>query len=401
MFFAFWMPLTQRLERRHGAAAAMAAAAVALLVVPLVHRAARRRGAGRRRRSTKTSASAACSARSTAPTARSRCSRATSRRSDLVARVDPALCVSCGICAGSCAPMGVGPAGPDGPRSDRAVRAFLAAAERRAGRDRRRSAASTAPGRLPPTLAAEGGVPYPGRLRRQPAHVGHRDAAARWGRRRAGAGVSAARLLEPRGAALARRARAPTARSRAPGARRSRARPDRARERAANEARGIDAAARVCGRRRRAGPAGGRRRGRGGTSSANRRSREGRMTPPRSRRSGSRSPSRRWLESCGRSNVRMSAHGSADGRASPGLERPPRAHRDVPAAERGGTGQAAAAHAPGARLRGHDRGVSARGAASTARSSPTASCTAAACGRTVRSTCSRSSCCRPPRRRWT
>jgi coenzyme F420-reducing hydrogenase delta subunit/NAD-dependent dihydropyrimidine dehydrogenase PreA subunit len=26
-----------------------------------------------------------------------------------VARVDPALCVSCGICAGSCAPMGVGP----------------------------------------------------------------------------------------------------------------------------------------------------------------------------------------------------------------------------------------------------------------------------------------------------
>lgn len=30
-------------------------------------------------------------------------------RPTLVALVDPALCVSCGICAGSCAPMGVGP----------------------------------------------------------------------------------------------------------------------------------------------------------------------------------------------------------------------------------------------------------------------------------------------------
>ncbi len=31
------------------------------------------------------------------------------RHSELVARVDPDLCVSCGICAGSCKPMGVGP----------------------------------------------------------------------------------------------------------------------------------------------------------------------------------------------------------------------------------------------------------------------------------------------------
>ncbi len=35
-------------------------------------------------------------------------------RPTLVARVDPSLCVSCGICAGSCAPMGVGPAGRSG-----------------------------------------------------------------------------------------------------------------------------------------------------------------------------------------------------------------------------------------------------------------------------------------------
>ncbi len=35
-------------------------------------------------------------------------------RPTLVALVDPARCVSCGICAGSCAPMGVGPAGRTG-----------------------------------------------------------------------------------------------------------------------------------------------------------------------------------------------------------------------------------------------------------------------------------------------
>lgn len=35
-------------------------------------------------------------------------------RPTLLARVDAARCVSCGICAGSCAPMGVGPPGRDG-----------------------------------------------------------------------------------------------------------------------------------------------------------------------------------------------------------------------------------------------------------------------------------------------
>ena len=46
-------------------------------------------------------------------------------RSALVARVDPSLCVSCGICAGSCAPMGVGPAGRTGRDQLAAVRAFV------------------------------------------------------------------------------------------------------------------------------------------------------------------------------------------------------------------------------------------------------------------------------------
>lgn len=48
-------------------------------------------------------------------------------QSALVARVDPSRCVSCGICAGSCAPMGVGPADHTGRDQMVRVRAALAA----------------------------------------------------------------------------------------------------------------------------------------------------------------------------------------------------------------------------------------------------------------------------------
>ncbi|HTI03830.1 MAG TPA: hydrogenase iron-sulfur subunit [Gemmatimonadales bacterium] len=48
-------------------------------------------------------------------------------RSALVGHVTPELCVSCGICAGSCAPMGVGPAGRTGRDQLAAIRAFIAA----------------------------------------------------------------------------------------------------------------------------------------------------------------------------------------------------------------------------------------------------------------------------------
>ena len=47
-------------------------------------------------------------------------------RDTLVALVEPAKCVSCGICAGSCAPMGVGPAGRDGRDQLVRVKEFLA-----------------------------------------------------------------------------------------------------------------------------------------------------------------------------------------------------------------------------------------------------------------------------------
>jgi len=45
--------------------------------------------------------------------------------SEIVARVDPSLCVACGICSGSCAPMGVGPAGRTGRDQLRATDEFI------------------------------------------------------------------------------------------------------------------------------------------------------------------------------------------------------------------------------------------------------------------------------------
>jgi ferredoxin len=46
-------------------------------------------------------------------------------RAGTVAQVDPGLCVSCGICAGSCAPMGVGPPGRSGRDQLGRLRTFL------------------------------------------------------------------------------------------------------------------------------------------------------------------------------------------------------------------------------------------------------------------------------------
>lgn len=48
-------------------------------------------------------------------------------RPEPVALVDPTLCVSCGICAGSCAPMGVGPPGRTGREQLSLVRRFVLA----------------------------------------------------------------------------------------------------------------------------------------------------------------------------------------------------------------------------------------------------------------------------------
>jgi len=50
----------------------------------------------------------------------------TDGRAEVVARVDPSRCVSCGICAGSCAPMGVGPPQRTGRDQLERVQTFLA-----------------------------------------------------------------------------------------------------------------------------------------------------------------------------------------------------------------------------------------------------------------------------------
>jgi len=50
--------------------------------------------------------------------------RPSRQTSEYVARVDPELCVGCGICAAACAPMGVGPEGRDGREQLVAARAF-------------------------------------------------------------------------------------------------------------------------------------------------------------------------------------------------------------------------------------------------------------------------------------
>lgn len=59
-------------------------------------------------------------------------------QSEMVARVDQSRCVSCGICAGSCAPMGVGPAGFTGRDQLAQLRVRLNASD---GREERRAVA--------------------------------------------------------------------------------------------------------------------------------------------------------------------------------------------------------------------------------------------------------------------
>jgi coenzyme F420-reducing hydrogenase delta subunit len=57
----------------------------------------------------------------------------TDGRADVVAQVSPDLCVSCGICSGSCAPMGVGPPGRNGRDQLAAIKAWMARPERISG----------------------------------------------------------------------------------------------------------------------------------------------------------------------------------------------------------------------------------------------------------------------------
>jgi coenzyme F420-reducing hydrogenase delta subunit/Pyruvate/2-oxoacid:ferredoxin oxidoreductase delta subunit len=131
LFFAFWMPITERLGGGTALSVLMITALL-LLVVPLM---TARRGA---------EAPAPSSVDEDICVGCVQCSidcpygaitmiDRVSPRSNQVARVDPTLCVSCAICAGSCAPMGVGPAGRDGRTQVGQVQAYLASPAFRAG----------------------------------------------------------------------------------------------------------------------------------------------------------------------------------------------------------------------------------------------------------------------------
>ena len=109
---AWWLPLTERLP----AGGAWAAALSAILLAAFVPRFARRP----REKSWAPSVvdTRLCTGCNQCPQDCPWDAITMVKRDDdrptLVALVDPARCVSCGICAGSCAPMGVGPAGRTG-----------------------------------------------------------------------------------------------------------------------------------------------------------------------------------------------------------------------------------------------------------------------------------------------
>jgi len=131
VFFAFWIPIVRRLDAGT-ALGAMTCLAIVLLVVPVF---TTRRGPAKAAPSTVDedicTGCLQCSV--DCPYGAIQMIKRTDNRPTLVASVDPSLCVSCGICAGSCAPMGVGPAGRSGRDQIANVQGFLSRPDRRAG----------------------------------------------------------------------------------------------------------------------------------------------------------------------------------------------------------------------------------------------------------------------------
>lgn len=125
LFYGFWLPLVRPLPGGV-ALAGIVAAGLALALLPLV---TRRRGAAVPPPSVvdedQCTGCRQCSL-DCPYDAITMLTRVPAGRSLEVARVDPDLCVSCGICAGSCAPMAVGPAGRTGREQLAVIRAKLA-----------------------------------------------------------------------------------------------------------------------------------------------------------------------------------------------------------------------------------------------------------------------------------
>lgn len=130
-FFGFWLPVTLQMPAAWVWATG-AALAVALLTVPQWTRPAKHRRpqpsvVDERYCTGCEQCSLDCPYEAIAMVARA------DDRPTLVARVTPERCVSCGICAGSCGPMAVGPPGRTGRDQLTRVRRFLE--ERRPGAD--------------------------------------------------------------------------------------------------------------------------------------------------------------------------------------------------------------------------------------------------------------------------
>ncbi|MBK5297194.1 MAG: cytochrome b N-terminal domain-containing protein [Vicinamibacteria bacterium] len=158
LFFAFWIPFTQDLS---GGSALLLATALGLALLAVPGFTARRGAEAAAPSVVDEDICVGCVQCSLdCPYGAITMFERTSRRSDLVARVDSALCVSCGICAGSCSPMGVGPPGRTGRDQMDAVREFISAPQRRAG-ETVVICCDHGAGACASDVAAAGGVPYP------------------------------------------------------------------------------------------------------------------------------------------------------------------------------------------------------------------------------------------------
>ncbi|MDX1624290.1 MAG: hydrogenase iron-sulfur subunit [Gemmatimonadota bacterium] len=127
LFYSFWLPAARALPAWATWAIGAAATAI-LLAVPLWARPARqRRGAASSVDERLCTGCVQCSL--DCPYEAIEMLERSDGRAELVARVEPARCTSCGICAGSCAPMGVGPPERTGRDQLRRIREGLGSEE--------------------------------------------------------------------------------------------------------------------------------------------------------------------------------------------------------------------------------------------------------------------------------
>lgn len=120
-FYGFWLPLTQDLRPGVVWGGVLALTAVALMIPWLTR--PRQPPAPSEVNSSLCTGCTQCSL--DCPYEAITMVERTDGRDGEVARVDGSRCVSCGICAGSCAPMGIGPPGRDGRSQLSRVRQFL------------------------------------------------------------------------------------------------------------------------------------------------------------------------------------------------------------------------------------------------------------------------------------